>query len=159
MREIPGEQNIRVKWGLDDSLKKQARFKMHVTCSRKAHLNSQSLWMSSATCTVPESLRNKPGTDNGKQRRPSPAPTDCTVHCSCCKALKKNWYLIVIFTSQVSPARFFAPEPWLRGSETSTRTPREICNSSFRFCTATEYTHLFRESGQSEWPWPPFPTV
>ena len=159
MRETPGEQNIRVKWGLDDSLKKQVRFKMHVTCSRKAHLNSQSLWMSSATCTAPESLRNKPGTDNGKQRRPSLAPTDYTVHCSCCKALRKNWYLIVIFTSQVSPARFFAPETWLRGSETSTRTPREICNSSFRFCTATEYTHLFRESGQSEWPWPPFPTI
>lgn len=74
-----------------------------------------------------------------------------TVHCSCCKPLGKNWYLIVIFTSQVSPARFFAPEPWLRGSA-STSTPREIRNSSFRFCTVTEYTHLFRESGQSSGP-------
>ena len=110
---------------------------MHVTWNRKAHLNSQSLWMLSATCTTPESLRNKPGTDHGKQRRPSPAPTVYTVHCSCCKPLGKNWYLIVIFTSQVSPARFFAHEPWLRSSETSTRTPKEIRSSSFRFCTAT----------------------
>ena len=67
MRETP-EENIKVKWGLDDSLKKQPRFKMHVTWNRKAHLNNQSLWMWSATCTAPESLRNKPGTVHGKQR-------------------------------------------------------------------------------------------
>lgn len=103
-RKTPGEENVRVKWELGDSL----RLNMHATWNWKAHLNSKSFWMLSATCTTPESLGQQAWNGWWKAEKTSPCSHNYTVHCACPTPLGKNWCLVMVFTAQVSPDRSLA---------------------------------------------------
>lgn len=82
--------------------------------------------------------------DDGKLRRPAPAPTITLFTAHAPRLLGR-----IGASSWCSRPRSHLTGPWLRGSEPSTRAPGGTGKPSFRFCTATEHSHQLREAGQS----------